>query len=293
MPRILVTFPGKHGDLLWALPTVRAIAEGCGTPVSLGLSPAYSSLAPLIRRQSYIEDCFAIPSWDVVLDSPITPWNPYVGSSIDASWAACTYDQILHLGYRGWPEGTLPYSTYRTVQQEYPDVPLAPLDLERAWIVAPSPLPATDVRYVPLGFTNEWIELKVGIFASLAARFPDVRFIWLASPDTRFHEWCVPQIDHWNAAHSGARETSWEIAAEVIGHAGFFLGDCSALHVLACALGVPCVLVEPSEARWHPIFYPYGMDGPQVTVVKGNDGRPSFDARHTRDLIARKLKELA
>ena len=24
---ILCTFPGKHGDLLWALPTVRAISE--------------------------------------------------------------------------------------------------------------------------------------------------------------------------------------------------------------------------------------------------------------------------
>jgi hypothetical protein len=68
-----------------------------------------------------------------------------------------------------------------------------------------------------------------------------------------------------------------------------FLGDCSAWHVLAMAMGIPVVLVEPLEARWNPIFYPLGMDGPQVTMVRGNDGNPTFDARHVADALTRAL----
>ena len=81
---------------------------------------------------------------------------------------------------------------------------------------------------------------------------------------------------------------TWPQAARHIRHAKVFLGDCSALHVLAVALGTPVVLVEPMEARWNPIFYPLGMDG-AVQVVKGNDGRPTWDARHVGDVLRERL----
>ena len=60
--------------------------------------------------------------------------------------------------------------------------------------------------------------------------------------------------------------------------------------VLAVALGVPAVIVEPNPMRHNPIFWPLGMDGPQVTCVKGGDGKPTHDARHTADVLREKLK---
>jgi len=61
--------------------------------------------------------------------------------------------------------------------------------------------------------------------------------------------------------------------------------------VLACAVGTPCIVMEPAEARWHPIFWPYGQDGPQVRLVRGGDGRGTVDARHCRELIQAALAQ--
>jgi hypothetical protein len=79
--------------------------------------------------------------------------------------------------------------------------------------------------------------------------------------------------------------TSWETAAGLIASSQLFLGCCSALHVLACGLGVPVVLMEPNPHRHHVNFYPYGTEGPRVTLVRGNDGQPTFDARHVLDAV--------
>jgi hypothetical protein len=85
--------------------------------------------------------------------------------------------------------------------------------------------------------------------------------------------------------HEHGGPWSWEHAAAWISRAAVFLGDCSALHVLACAIGTPCVLMEPNEARHHEIFWPYGKTGPQVTQVLGTDGRWTWDARHVWETV--------
>ena len=78
---------------------------------------------------------------------------------------------------------------------------------------------------------------------------------------------------------------TWEQHATTFRNADVVLACNSALHVLAVAVGTPVVMVEPLEARWNPIFLPLGMDGPQITVVKGNDGRPTWDSRAARDTL--------
>ena len=59
---------------------------------------------------------------------------------------------------------------------------------------------------------------------------------------------------------------------------------------VACALGKPCVLIEPNPHRHGDLFYPYGKTGSRVTLVVGNDGKPTFDARHCADAIWEALR---
>ena len=72
-------------------------------------------------------------------------------------------------------------------------------------------------------------------------------------------------------------------------NAQIVLGCCSALHVLAVALGKRCVSMEPAEARWNPIFYPLGTTG-RVKLVMGSDNRPTFDARAVRQAVEEALR---
>src|SRR5262245_63210788 len=70
---IACTMPGRHGDILWALPTVRALAEQAGAPIDLVISEKYGSLKDLIRRQPYIADVVVLADWQVQETAPMTP----------------------------------------------------------------------------------------------------------------------------------------------------------------------------------------------------------------------------
>jgi hypothetical protein len=272
--RILCTFPGKHGDSLWAMPTVRAISEAAGQPVDLLMAPAYSSLLPLYRLQSYIGRAEAWPSWQVQNSAPMTPWSPFEETlhheAINLDPTA--YDAILHLGYRAWPTHPLPYYVEAIVRQEYPEIPMGPIDLQRPWITPPSLYRQIAVAG---GFSDEYFELKYGLWQLLTRQSPPDE-AWQSLSGTPGSRWSTEGC-HWCA--------SWEIAASLLQASQVFLGCCSALHVLACALGIPCVVMEPAEARWNPIFWPYGQDGPRVTLVTGTDGKPTWDARHVRETL--------
>lgn len=276
--RVLCSFPGRAGDLLWSLPSIRAVSEYYGQPVDLLIAGEFNSLIPLLRQQVYLGEVLSDSTWSVAAPES---WLPPEASN----WSD-QYDRIYHLGYRRWPELPLPLEIARNLSEVWwrpdgrdePGEDAAPKpDLGRPWItVARSPHHA-----LAIGWTDCWFELKFGLMGLLSLD-PDYStangWIVLAAASSRwetegFH---IP--------------TTWLAAAKYLLSADLFLGDCSALHVLACAVGTLCLIVEPMEARWNPIFYPYGMDGPQVTVVKGNDGRPSFDARHTKDALL-KLQE--
>lgn len=265
--RILATFPGKHGDCLWSLPTVRAISETYRTPIDLMISPAIASLMSLLERQAYIGAVIVCDTWVLQETAPVSPRTP----PCTALYAG-RHDQIFHLGYMDWPTPDLPRAVYGRAQVEMGE--LAPLDLDRPWITAPYTLPPKDVC---VGFTDEHFELKYGLYwlltsAGYAGRMVNVS----ASPRWRT-EGQQPGFD-------------WLSAAAWLARAHVFLGCCSALHVLACAVGTPVVLMEPSEARWNPIFYPYGKTGPQVQLVLGGDGRPTWDARHVRDTVETQVR---
>ncbi len=274
---ILCTMPGKFGDLLWALPTVRAIAEAAGEPVSLLVSEKYQSILPLIKAQAYIAKADACPSWQVQDTAPMTPVEPPL-MALDPQRALTQIDQVIHLGYRAWPTAPLPQYIYDQTAAIY-DVPMAALDLTTPWITANSAGPPVDLV---IGFTDEWYELKLGI-AMIVDQAPGVPLACALCPTgSRWDRETPPGT-------LAKIVCDWVAAASAIRNADLFLGCCAALHVLACALGKPAIIMEPNPHRWNDIFYPFGKTGPQVTLVTGTDGQPTFDARHVADAIRKVL----
>lgn len=272
--RILCTFPGRHGDILWALLTVRAIAESTGDPVDLLIGKEYAQLVPLLSAQPYLARVVADPDWIGDRADLREGWQPPNRTDVISPYAV-TY----HLGYRRWPELPLPIEIDQTV---WVDIELPPLDLTRPWITAP----ATDTRWfdagyrkprrIAVGFTDEHFELKYGLTRLVDQHGLD----WLLQFCTGDGRWL-------NEAGEGGH--GWIEAAQLMAQAEIFLGCCSALHVLAVALGTPVVAMEPNKDRWNDIFWPCGKVGPQVTLVTGTDGLPTFDARHVCQAIEKVL----
>lgn len=287
--RILCTFPGRHGDILWSLPTVRAISETFHTPVDLQIGCEYAGLVPLLVQQPYIAHAWADQTW------------PGDRGDLREGWRAPrdshppVYDHIYDLGYRRWPALPLPLEIDQTVRV---DVELPPLDLTRPWITIARP----DWRWrldVAFGFTDRWFELKHGIVELLLGERvsredgeeidrggvlvrtrDDFRSLGLCSAGSRWE------------TEANYRPTTCLEAARLIAFGRVFLGDCSALHVLAVALGIPAVIMEPEVDRLNGIFWPCGQDGPQVTLVKGLDHKPTFDARHVAEALEKALKAI-
>ena len=275
-PRILCTFPGRYGDLLWALPTVRAISQFHEQPVELCIAGEFESLLPLLEQQEYLADVFAVDHWAM---TPTENWwiPPTIGQWEDR------YDRVYHLGYRGWPDAPLPKYVYQQTEREYPELGLPELDLYTPWIEVVQPTCAP-VSWT-CGFTEAWFELKFGVWEllSTAARYNRLK--------EDLEEGCLSLCTgaRWQkeAKHGGC---GWLEAAYWIAGSRAFLGDCSALHVLACAVGTPVVCYEPMEARHNDIFYPYGKVG-RVKLVLGNDGKPTIDSRHTWDTLQEVLAQ--
>ncbi len=256
--RVLCSFPGRAGDLIWALPAVRAISEHYQTSVDLLIAGEFAGMVPLLQQQPYLDGVLTDANWSLTPPNEwCPPWHPTEG-----------YDRIYHLGYRGWPAKPLPFETQDTLATVWhlEDGPIPLIDLDRPWITA------DPVEHASLGITVGWtdchFELKVGLMTLLERH----DWVLLPAPGSR---WVTEQL---------YASADWLSAARCIGESQVFLGDCSALHVLAVALGKPVVIYEPMEARWNPLFYPLGMDG-RVRVVKGHDGLPTIDARHTADVL--------
>lgn len=282
---ILCTFPGKYGDLLWALPTIRAISRRVGAPVHLRIAANFASIVPLLQHQEYLASVKAYPDWSTEDTAPISPRIPP-----DRAHEAGTL--VIHLGYRGWPDPNVAQHTRETAILEINErcttffpggdviVPRE-LALETPWIEAPRIQAQGFYWPWQYGFTDEHFELKYGILRLLEGNW---RSSILGRPNATLPPIGLGDNPRWRQ-EAGNPGGTWEEAADFLNHCGVFLSDCSALHVLAVAMGVPTVLVEPQEARWNPVFYPLGHDGPQVTLVKGVDGRPTFDVRHVRDTL--------
>ena len=271
---ILCTFPGRHGDLMWALPTVRAIQEATSAEVDLLVSVKYGSLQPLLREQPYLRACFVDHGWLVQETAPISPRRP--GELPELGVA---YDRIFHLGYDGWPPHTLPKTIEALMHRQWPDAwgPVPTIDLDRPWITTSADAyPFYNRVDVAVGFTDEWFELKLGVLALLQRA--GIQEVWIGN-SPRWHD------------EAGKVGFTWQQAAAILRTLPIGLTDCSALHVLACAVGTPQILlIEPNPHRHADVFYPYGKTG-RETLILGGDGQPTFDSRHVRDAVYAALQK--
>lgn len=261
--RILATFPGRAGDILWALPSIRAISEHFSTPVDLMVCGEFESLLPLLRLQPYLGTCTARHDWPLV---PPAEWqNPAPEGE---------YNRVYQLGYRGWPAKPLPFETQDTLATCWclEDGPFPQIDLDRPWITIEGPGAPCEIA---VGFTENWFELKVGLFHLVGGALGSNRLLQL-TPGGR---WTKETTGCWSVL-----QCDWLDAARAIRDAQVFFGDCSALHVLAVALGKPCVIMEPMVERHNLIFWPLGTHG-RVRLVRGNDGLPTVDARHCAEVL--------
>lgn len=293
--KILCTFPGKFGDLLWALPTIRAISRRVGEPVDLLVAKPFDSITPLLRHQPYLRKVWADPRWEVLDTAPISPRVPQLTWDTSDTpdhdpWAA-SYDAILHLGYRDWPTPDVAIHTRltATIEGRTEGVLEYPLDLAEwsfdPWITLPPEASSVVDHWTwpwVYGFTDEHFELKVGLVTLLEEK----PYWW--KQDKTLHPTTIGANPRWQT-EAGYFPTSWLDSAQMLQHTRAFLGDCSALHVLAVAMGVPAVLMEPNPMRHNQVFYPLGTEGPRVKLVRGIDGNPTFDARHVKDALANAL----
>ena len=268
MSRVVATMPGRFGDILWALPTVRALAERHDQPVELYVSKKYGdeSFLSLIRAQDYIEKAEAIEGWEVVETAPMTPRVPPLGVSTDED---CIF---YHLGYPSWPSKPLPYDIAARVG--------VLVNLEKPWIEWP--LTPQWLPEVVTGWSPEWKELKAGISSYVRL-------------NTTFQISClVPHGSPYLDVDSVSAD--WIRTAAEVGAATLFLGDLSAPWVLAVALGTPAVIVEPEPMRHNSIFWVDIEDekGRRMTrMVKGNDNLPTFDWNHVADELKAAWEEFS
>lgn len=285
MTRVLCTFPGRAGDLLWALPTVRAVSAHYGVPVDLQIAGEFQGMVPLLAQQSYLRTITADARWGMD-GSPAPPLAAAKAGVADLEMVPEDWDRIYHLQYRGWPDCALPFYVYSMLisqwQEGGPIPTLDDEDLARPWITPP-PIaqPLAYQREVAFGWTDCHFELKYGLTELI---FPDINELHMVCNARGI----FPPGSRW-ITEGHYLPCNWLEAAQWIASARVFLTDCSALHVLAVALGKPVVIMEPMKARWNPIFYPLGMDG-RVRVVKGLDGQPTFDARHTTETLEAVLR---
>lgn len=299
---ILCTHPGRHGDILWALPTCRALAvqaleKGAVNPrVILGLSAQYASLAPLLNRVEapYLQATYSIDGWRVQESAPITPRIPswLDGKALPFAFHNESIDTVHHLGYDGWPDPDLPRDVARRAFGPS-FVKVVPREFFAPWLqVKPGHLhnPTHQPLHVVVCWTDEWIELKMGVFVSLLNHLWPVCWHLIYPPSARHREW---NWIHYQQPQVSVVECDWIEAARTIAACDLVLACNSALHVLAVALGKPVVMVEPNPHRHNKVFYPLGMDGPEVTVVTGNDDQPTFDARHTAADVRLQLQRIA
>ena len=276
--RVLATMPGKFGDILWSLPTVRAIAEAAGEPVDLCLSRTYGTdpFCDLLKGQSYLRGVFAEPTWIVRDTAPMTPQRLSLDATTMHNFAGVGYDKVIHLGYERWPQNLLPVEIYLQATGQW-GTALPGLKLDRPWVeVEGSGSPCE----MAVGFSDEWFELKLGLLAAVTWRLEhEHTALLLMAKGSRWDQECGPGI----IARSVA---DWNETAQAIRNSDLFLGCLSAQWVLANALGIPTVIMEPSEPRHNPIFF---YESPRNTLVLGNDGKPTFDARAVVAAVKAKL----
>ena len=99
---IAFTHPGKVGDLLYGLPTIKKICEVKNEIADFYTSSyCYPIVKKLLERQSYINNAYLSQTYVIEgMDMGVRPWRVPVDLSM--------YETVYHLGFRTAPNKALP-----------------------------------------------------------------------------------------------------------------------------------------------------------------------------------------
>ena len=212
--KILTSMPGKFGDILWSLATVKHISNYYKTPVTFMIMPTYFSLRPLLESQSYIDKVLVNDEW-LCTGSPHgdQPFLPQNSNAIE--WE---YDVVHHLGYRYHPgimyqgKAVIDFLAFQHgLLLEEPVCPFIEVKSE----------PGNCIAYA---FNPEYPNEK--------KRFWDI-----------VNSTCgLPVVD--------VTKLPWHAAAEVINSAMCFIGDRSSNYVMAHGVAQKNIFIfEPNPSR--------------------------------------------
>lgn len=215
MSKVLCSFSGKNGDILWSLPTVREISRLTGGPVDFKIMPYYENLLPLLEYQPYIEHAAVIPDWlRTHSNHGDGPWEP-------PKSAEEGYEKVYHLTYRAHPgigAAAMPLIDFIAYQQgiRFAEKPIPFLD-------APDTSPENNE--VTFSFNDQYADQKEAFLSKLRSMFD-------------------PAITLFDPSH-----LPWLEAAAHIKHAVMHVGCRSAMWVVAVGLGKLTLTYEPHPAR--------------------------------------------
>lgn len=251
MSKILCTFSGKLGDILWSLPTVRKLAQIHGAPVDLGIMPQYVSLLSLLEHQEYIDKAFVIDNW--ILQHSCHGDQPWEAPSLQG------YDKTYHLAYRRHPRSNEPLIDFIAMQQGLVlDEPVVPFINQNKWFA----IPTTEYEK-ELARSLSAFDLRFGDYVAIAFNvdYAPEKLLFL---QTLFGDGNVVFVD--------VTKLSWDIAAFVIASASCYIGDRSSNWVLANGVGQKNIFIyEPHPNRhaqgqlgqtfgnphWHEVYSPF------------------------------------
>ena len=254
MSKILATFSGKFGDILWSLPTVREISKREGTPVDMGIMPAYKSLLPLLQMQPYICRAFTIDDW-VCTGSPCgdQPWQPPV--RIEEH-----YEKSFHLTYRRHPQSNEALIDFTAQQQG--------LVLTEPVVPFISTTEAPDVNRVAYAFNPMYKDLKDKFIDNIRFELSELRFADVTGVD-------------------------WVYATQLIKHSTCFIGCRSSNFVLAHGVGQPNIFIyDPHPARNAMGHFGYTFGNPHWKDVNAHiQQTPEESANQAINFIKQCVKE--
>lgn len=249
MSNHLVTFSGKFGDILWSLPTARAISKLVNEKVDFAMMPTYESLVPLLRAQSWTDKVGIFPDWHCLHSNHgDQPWNPPV--KYEEGYTKC-----WHLGYRGHPginAEAMPLPMFIAYQQgvklpevvepfiEVPNTMVPSVCLEDAFNIAQTMF--GEKPCIAFAFNEQYADLKMRFLRQLKELLgEEVKFVDIS-------------------------KLPWLEAAYVIKNSLCFVGCRSANYVLAHGVGAQVVCYEPHPARGqfgslgHIFSSPFGQE---------------------------------
>jgi len=133
-PKLAFTHPGKHGDAIYALPTIKKLCEMLQMQADFYTSEYCAPLKSLFEYQSYIDHFYVSPNYVIErMDMGVQPYYVPVDRSL--------YHKVWHLGFRFVPDEAIHKFIGHSVGIEVDDpcyeVPEIILPTDDYYVVAP------------------------------------------------------------------------------------------------------------------------------------------------------------